>query len=153
MREAAAFFAAHSIEQIAMAGGTVEVAASPTVAAYASDVKADVENAVAAEKKPRKSKKDAVPAPASEVAAEAKPAAPELEKESGAEQAPPPGASITLDDVRKALEAYVGRSDFSTGTALVRTFAKADGTPAVRMSDLQEKDWPAFIAKCKPVQS
>lgn len=48
--------------------------------------------------------------------------------------------SYTVDDVRRALQDYVGRTDFATGTALVKSFG------ATRITELKAEDYAAFIA-------
>jgi hypothetical protein len=106
-----------------------------------NDIPAEVQEA-AAPKKTRKSKT------AEAEQAQAAPAAVAPEQESTAEPAEQgaPAAdasdkSYTVDDVRKALQAYVGRTDFATGTALVKSFG------ASRITELKSEDYAAFIAK------
>jgi hypothetical protein len=58
---------------------------------------------------------------------------------------------FTIDDVRNALSDHVGRTDFTQGTTLVRTFLKIDGAPATRLGEIQESDYAAFVAASKRV--
>jgi hypothetical protein len=111
------------------------------VAPALNDIPAEVQEA-AAPKKTRKSKN------AEAEQAQAAPAAVVPEQEATAEpaeQAAPAAEasdkSYTVDDVRKALQAYVGRTDFATGTALVKSFG------ASRITELKPEDYAAFIAK------
>jgi hypothetical protein len=113
-----------------------------TPAPVLNDIPAEVQEA-AAPKKTRKSKN------AEAEQAQAAPAAVAPEQEATAEPAEEaaPAAegvqdkSYTVDDVRKALQAYVGRTDFATGTALVKSFG------ASRITELKPEDYAAFIAK------
>lgn len=110
-----------------------------------NDIPAEVQEAAAPAKKPRAKKTEAVKA-------EEAPAAVEPAQESTAEQAgedvglPANDAAVsapsyTVDDVRRALQDYVGRTDFATGTALVKSFG------ATRTTELKAEDYAAFIAK------
>jgi hypothetical protein len=104
-----------------------------------NDIPAEVQEAAAPAKKPRARKNAEAPA---EAVADAAPAAVEPAQESTAEQFEQTSApSYTVDDVRKALQAYSGRKGFPAATDLVKSFG------ATRITELKAEDYAAFIAK------
>lgn len=134
MADAAKFFAAHGVEAVATPSEERinAMAADPAVLDKADDKP----------KRGRKPKTEQAPAEAA-----AAPAAPEPEPESGDEQPQP-----KIEDLRSALDAYIkshGEGGFEKGSALIRSFQKADGTPATRLSEIQEADYVAFVAAAK----
>jgi hypothetical protein len=115
------------------------------VAPALNDIPAEVQEA-AAPKKTRKSKNAEAEQAQAEPAAVAPAQEATAEPEAVAKEAAPAAEGVqdksyTVDDVRKALQAYVGRTDFATGTALVKSFG------ASRITELKPEDYAAFIAK------
>jgi hypothetical protein len=98
--------------------------------------------AAAPAKRTRKSKnaeaEQAQAAPAAVEPAQESTAEPEIVSEEPAEASAP---SYTVDDVRKALQAYSGREGFPAATELVKSFG------ATRITELKAEDYAAFIAK------
>lgn len=115
-----------------------------------NDIPAEVQDAAAPAKRTRKSKTADAPvadaAPAA-VAPEQEATAPTLgggqEDDAMAAQAGPEVSekSYTVDDVRKALQAYSGREGFPAAAELVKSFG------ASRITELKADDYAAFIAK------
>jgi tRNA U38,U39,U40 pseudouridine synthase TruA len=140
MAAAAAFFNAPTIEntttQCAESNANWDVTRAPTAQQIADTV--DAAATPAKEKKTRTKKETAPSADA------AKPVDPQPEKESGDDQ-----PKYSLNDVRTALADYVGRHDFTKGTALVHSFLKEDGTEASRLTEIQDCDYAKFIEAAK----
>jgi hypothetical protein len=146
--EAAAFFSRDAM--IVAAGDAArELLAG---AAALNDIPAEVQEAAAPVRKPRAKKNAEAPA---EAVADAAPAAVAPEQEATAEpkeeviqlhtletvDAAVSDKSYTVDDVRKALQAYSGREGFPAATELVKSFG------ATRITELKPEDYAAFIAK------
>lgn len=123
--EVATFFNARSVEKITSVGDNTNPAPQVTI----DLAKVPPVEEPAKEKKTRAKKEVQTPV------------AQEPEKESS--------AGCTIDDVRAALQDFVGRNDFAKGTALVQQFNKDDGTPAVRLTEVRECDYAAFIEATK----
>ena len=103
----------------------------PQTASLENIAAAEAEPAAAKEKKTRKTKEQ----PAVE--------------ESAAGAPNPEAPTYTIEHIRTALADMIARTDFETGTALVREFKTADGAQAARLSELREADWAEFIRRSK----
>lgn len=157
MAEAAKFFVGHAVEISTSSREPVFGRDLPVDAKLATETKTYADGVTATGPSPlpdaspaekpattRTRKPKNVPADAA-----TPPAAPEPETESGGEQ-----AKITIDDLRTALDGYIkanGEGGFAKGTWLIKSFQKADGTPAGRVSEVQECDYAKFIAAAKVV--
>jgi hypothetical protein len=111
-----------------------------------NDIPVEVQEAAAPAKRTRKSKNAEAEQAQAEPAAVAPAQDAMAEPEAAAEEDAPAAEvvqdkSYTVDDVRQALQAYVGRTDFGTGLALVKSFG------ASRITELKTEDYAAFIAK------
>jgi len=134
MAEAAAFFQSQqTTTPVAQAASPFASAAAPVVEVIreAAIAPAPVAEPAAKEKKTRKTKEQ----PAVE--------------ESAAGAPNPEAPTYTIEHIRTALADMIARTDFETGTALVREFKTADGAQAARLSELREADWAEFIRRSK----
>jgi hypothetical protein len=119
-------------------------------AAALNDIPAEVQEAAAPAKRARKSKNaeaeqaqaaPAAVAPEQEATAEPKEEVIQLHTLETVDAEIVQDKSYTVDDVRKALQAYSGREGFPAATELVKSFG------ATRITELKAEDYAAFIAK------
>ncbi len=54
-------------------------------------------------------------------------------------------SGLTKDDVSAAVQRISAAKDLETARAVINKFKKADGTPATRISEIQEKDYEDFV--------
>lgn len=60
-----------------------------------------------------------------------------------------PKTKPTIDDLRDATEKLHETRGMGVTRDVVGRFKKEDGSPAGKLSDLQESDYPAFLAECQ----
>ena len=132
------------IQQAGLVGGV------PAPVAEASEVEPEKPAATEGKKpvgRPRK-------APVADEAETPKPEAPKAEEPPKEVEKPKPAKKLALDDVRTALQDFAKRQDGDPQAGILKvrellmSFKSVKGEPCQKISEVQDEDYPAVVAKC-----